>query len=171
MLFRSQSIADRLRLESDLSRALRENQISLVYQPLFDLQPFRLSGFEALARWTHPEMGPISPATFITLAEETGLMASLTPWVIETAAAQLASWRRMAPHLEHLGMHVNVSGKDLALPGFPGQVTNALRQSGLPASKMTLEITETSLMQRMDTAVDVMHGLDRKSTRLNSSHT
>ena len=152
-------IADRMRLEADLSQAIQESKLSLVFQPLFQLQPYRLTGFEALCRWVHPERGPIPPSHFIQLAEESGLVASLTPWVIRTAVQQLASWRRMAPHLAHLTVNVNVSGRDLALQNFAQVVKDALAEAGLPAPNLTLEITETSLMHRMDTALDVMQGL------------
>ncbi|MFM7704717.1 MAG: putative bifunctional diguanylate cyclase/phosphodiesterase, partial [Rubrivivax sp.] len=152
-------IADRMRLEADLAQAIQESRLSLVFQPLFQLKPYRLTGFEALSRWVHPERGPIPPSQFIQLAEESGLVASLTPWVIQTAVQQLASWRRMAPHLAHLSVNVNVSGRDLALQNFAPCVKNALAEAGLPPQNLTLEITETSLMHRMDTALDVMQGL------------
>ena len=152
-------IADRMRLEADLAQAIQESQLSLVFQPLFQLEPYKLTGFEALCRWVHPERGPIPPSHFIQLAEESGLVASLTPWVIRTAVQQLASWRRMAPHLAHLTVNVNVSGRDLALQNFAQNVRDALAEAKLPAANLTLEITETSLMHRMDTALDVMQGL------------
>ena len=152
-------IADRMRLEADLAQAIQESKLTLVFQPLFQLRPHRLTGFEALCRWVHPERGPIPPSHFIQLAEESGLVASLTPWVIKTAVQQLASWRRMAPHLSHLSVNVNVSGRDLALQNFAPCVKEALAEAGLPPANLTLEITETSLMHRMDTALDVMQGL------------
>jgi diguanylate cyclase (GGDEF)-like protein/PAS domain S-box-containing protein len=152
-------IADRMRLEADLAQAIQESKLTLVFQPLFQLRPYRLTGFEALCRWVHPERGPIPPSHFIQLAEESGLVASLTPWVIKTAVDQLASWRRMAPHLSHLSVNVNVSGRDLALQNFAPCVKQALAEAGLPPANLTLEITETSLMHRMDTALDVMQGL------------
>jgi len=152
-------IADRMRLEADLALAIQECKLFLVFQPLFQLDPFRLTGFEALSRWTHPERGVIPPSHFIQLAEESGLIASLTPWVIRTAVQQLAAWRRMAPHLGHLSVNVNVSGRDLALQNFAQGVKDALAEAGLPPGNLTLEITETSLMHRMDTALDVMQGL------------
>ena len=152
-------IADRMRLEADLAQAIQESKLTLVFQPLFQLRPHRLTGFEALCRWVHPERGPIPPTHFIQLAEESGLVASLSPWVIKTAVQQLASWRRMAPHLSHLTVNVNVSGRDLALQNFAPCVLEALAEAGLPPANLTLEITETSLMHRMDTALDVMQGL------------
>jgi diguanylate cyclase (GGDEF)-like protein/PAS domain S-box-containing protein len=152
-------IADRMRLEADLAQAIQESKLSLVFQPLFQLRPYRLTGFEALCRWVHPERGPIPPSHFIQLAEESGLVASLTPWVIQSSVQQLASWRRMAPHLAHLTVNVNVSGRDLALQNFAPCVKDALAEAGLPPANLTLEITETSLMHRMDTALDVMQGL------------
>ena len=111
-------IAEKLKLEGDLRRAIGEGQLSLVYQPLYDLAPHRLSGFEALARWVHPERGPIAPDVFIALAEESGHIEALTAWVIDRAVEQLASWRASDGHTGHLDMHVNISGRDLGNAGL-----------------------------------------------------
>ena len=160
-----QHIAGRMRLEADLAQAIQDGSLTLVFQPLYQLRPYRLTGFEALCRWTHPERGPVPPSQFIHLAEESGLVALLTPWVIETAVRQLASWRRMAPHLSNLTVNVNVSGRDLALQNFALNVKSMLAEAGLPAANLTLEITETSLMQRMETALEVMQGLRQFGVR------
>ena len=154
-----QHMADRMRLEADLAQAIHEGGLSLVYQPVFQLEPYRLTGFEALCRWVHPERGPVDPAQFIPLAEESGLIASLTPWVIETAVRQLASWRRIAPHLSGLSININVSGRDLALQNFADKVRASLVGAGVPAPNLTLEITETSLMHRLDTSLEVIRAL------------
>jgi diguanylate cyclase (GGDEF)-like protein/PAS domain S-box-containing protein len=149
-------ITEKMQLESDLRRAVAEGQISLVFQPMFELEPFRLIGFEALARWSHPVRGPISPLVFIALAEENGHIESLTAWVIERAAAQLAQWHAIGPHLTHLGIHVNISGRDLAHPYLVPHVRDVLARYALPTRALTLEITETTLMGRLDVALGAL---------------
>ena len=152
-------IAEKLKLEGDLRRAIGEGQLSLVFQPLFDLEPYSLSGFEALARWVHPERGHISPDVFINLAEESGHIEALTGWVIDQAVGQLAAWR--AAGLTHgaLDMHVNISGRDLGNTGLVPLVRETLLRHDLPASQLTLEITETTLMGKLSVALDALHAL------------
>ena len=93
----TERLGHKLQLEADLRRAIGEGQLSLAYQPLYNLDPYGLYGFEALARWVHPERGPVSPAVFIALAEESGHIEALTDWVIDQAVAQLAQWQRQTP--------------------------------------------------------------------------
>jgi len=152
-------IADKLRLEADLRHAIGDGQLSLVYQPLFDLEPYRLSGFEALARWVHPERGPISPAVFIALAEESGHIEALTAWIIDQAAGQLAQWQASHPQLGRIDMHVNISGRDLANPALVPLVRDVLLRHGLAARDLTLEITETTLMGKLETALNALNAL------------
>jgi len=152
-------VAEKLKLEGDLRRAIGEGQLSVVYQPLFDLEPYRISGFEALARWVHPTRGSISPAVFIALAEESGHIEALTQWVIGQAVGQLADWLQSHPNVGALDMHVNISGRDLANPGLVLVVRDLLRQHGLPAHLLTLEITETTLMGKLETALTTLHAL------------
>ncbi|TDP63954.1 putative bifunctional diguanylate cyclase/phosphodiesterase [Roseateles toxinivorans] len=148
-----EQLGHKLQLEADLRHAIGEGQLSLAYQPLFDLDPYRLNGFEALARWVHPTRGPISPAVFIALAEETGCIQALTAWAIDEAARQLAVWRCEAPESAALVMHVNVSGKDLSHPQLVPHVAEVLRRHGLPAQLLTLEITESALMEQRELAM------------------
>lgn len=145
-------IADKLALEADLRRAIGEGELSLSFQPLFSLEPHCLVGFEALARWVHPTRGPVSPAVFIGLAEESGHIQALTNWVIEKAVAQLAAWHGDAPHMAHLSMNVNISGRDLVEPAFVDRVMATLNQHGVAPGQLTLEITETVLMGQLDPA-------------------
>ena len=152
-------IAEKLALESDLRRAIGDGQLSLVYQPLFDLQPYRLSGFEALARWVHPERGSISPAVFVALAEESGRIEALTHWVIDQAVGQMTQWRADHPQLAHVDMHVNISGRDLTNAAFVPHVQEVLRRHGLAACQLTLEITETTLMGKLSVALDALRAL------------
>jgi EAL domain-containing protein (putative c-di-GMP-specific phosphodiesterase class I) len=158
-------IAEKLKLEGELRRAIGEGQLSVVYQPLFDLDPYRLSGFEALARWEHPERGPISPAVFIALAEESGHIEALTHWVIDQAMGQLAAWREAHPDLGPVDMHVNISGRDLANGNLVPLVHALLLTHGLPAQALTLEITETTLMARLETALETLQALRKLGVR------
>ena len=149
-------IADKLALEADLRHAIGAGQLSVMFQPLYHIDPYRPYGFEALARWVHPERGPVSPAVFITLAEESGHIEALTAWVIDHACSQLAAWQRSAPQMAQLGMHVNVSGRDLAWPGLVDHVEAVLRRHQLAPQHLTLEITETMLMSRLDVALQAL---------------
>ena len=152
-------VAEKLKLEGELRRAIGEGQLTLVYQPLFNLKPYRLTGFEALARWTHPERGAISPAVFIALAEESGHIEALTAWVVEQACAQLAQWQAAHPDAGPLDMHVNISGRDLTSASLVPGVRAALQRHALAAKRLTLEITETTLMGKLATVLDTVHAL------------
>ncbi len=152
-------IAEKLKLEGDLRRAIGDGQLSLVFQPLYNLEPYRLSGFEALARWVHPERGPIGPDVFIALAEESGHIEALTAWVVDQAVGQLAAWRAAGLGDSTLDMHVNISGRDLGHPGLVPMVREVLLRHGLPAQQLTLEITETTLMGKLSVALDALHAL------------
>jgi EAL domain-containing protein (putative c-di-GMP-specific phosphodiesterase class I) len=161
-----EQLAHKLQLEADLRRAIDDGSLSLVFQPLYELEPQRLHGFEALARWVHPTRGTISPAVFISLAEEAGCIDSLTRWAIDEAVRQLSEWRRQAPHLQDLVMHVNVSGKDLSRQQLVPHVRDVLQRYKLPANLLTLEITETTLMQQRELALRSLAELRELGVRL-----
>ncbi len=150
-----EKVAEKLALEADLRHAIGEGQLSVHFQPIYRLDPYQLHGFEALARWVHPVRGPVSPALFIGLAEESGHIEAVTDWVIDHALGQLAQWRQL-PGSEELGIHVNISGRDLARANLAVQVQQALDRHAVPARALTLEITETTLMDRLDVALQTM---------------
>jgi diguanylate cyclase (GGDEF)-like protein/PAS domain S-box-containing protein len=156
-----EKVAQKLALEADLRRAIGEGQLSLHFQPLFDLNPHRLVGFEALARWVHPQRGPVSPAVFIALAEESGHIQALTDWVIENAVMQLAAWQRSLPVGTALSMHANISSRDLARDSLVDHVRQVLARHAVREASLTLEITETTLMGRLDDALRTMGALKR----------
>ncbi len=158
-------VAEKLALESDLRRAIGEGALSVMYQPLYWLEPLQLYGFEALARWVHPERGPISPAVFIALAEESGHIEALTDWVLDQALAQLSVWQRQLPDAAALGMHVNISGRDLARDDLALVVQQLLGRHGVAPGSLTLEITETTLMGRLETALQTMGQLREAGVR------
>jgi EAL domain-containing protein (putative c-di-GMP-specific phosphodiesterase class I) len=117
----------------------------VAYQPIVELESGRLRGFEALARWTHPRLGPVSPERFIPIAEMTGDIAAIGEWMIERATAQLARWR--ADGHEALRVTVNVSPVQLAQANFAELVAKALEAVGLTGDALGLEITEGALLE------------------------
>jgi EAL domain-containing protein (putative c-di-GMP-specific phosphodiesterase class I) len=161
-----EQLGDKLQLEADLRRAISEGQLSLAFQPLFDLDPYRLNGFEALARWVHPVRGVISPGVFIPLAEETGNIEALTAWAIEAAVRQLALWRAATRNAADLVMHVNVSGKDLSQQHLVPHVRDVLRRHRLPPRLLTLEITESMLMEQREQALSSLAELRNLGVKL-----
>ena len=152
-------VSQRLRLEGDLRRALATGQLSVAYQPLFDLTTERITGFEALARWDHPELGLVSPLTFIGVAEDAGLMVPLTDFMLRSACRQLHEWQQRHACHARLNMHVNVSGNDIAHPAFVARVTAALVDAGLQSQHLTLELTENILMTRLEAALPMLKEL------------
>lgn len=133
-------------LEMDLRAAMANRQLTLAYQPLFALATGEILGVEALIRWHHPVRGDVPPAEFIPLAEKRGLIVRIGAWVLDEALRQLAEWHRIAG-LEELTMAVNLSGRQLAEPAIVGEVRDALRRHGVNAGRVTLEVTETALIE------------------------
>ena len=138
------SALHRFTIEEQLRGALERNEFSLQYQPQFDVRTGTISGIEALLRWTNAELGPVSPGEFIPVAEETGLILAIGNWVLRTACRQAQAWR--AEGLPVNRMAVNVSGRQFALAEFPQEVAEVLRDTGLDASVLELEITESVVM-------------------------
>ena len=149
-------VAARLRLEGELRRAIDEGQLTIAYQPMFELDSGRLKGFEALARWNHPSDGAISPDAFIPIAEETGLIVRLSDFMLHCACRQLREWQRLDPSLADLHMHVNVSANDLSHRAFVARVTRAIIESGLQSRHLTLELTENILAERIESALPLL---------------
>ncbi|WP_427023786.1 putative bifunctional diguanylate cyclase/phosphodiesterase [Aureimonas ureilytica] len=131
---------ERTKREMDLKTAIDEKQFFLAYQPVVDIRDRKPIGFEALIRWKHPEEGLVSPAEFVPLAEETGLIVPLGKWVLEEACREAASWP------EDLHVAVNVSALQFRSPALLSHVTQALERSGLPAGRLELELTETAIV-------------------------
>ncbi|WP_433293566.1 putative bifunctional diguanylate cyclase/phosphodiesterase [Actinoplanes sp. CA-030573] len=140
----------RLTLNADLQRALAGDEFRLQYQPLIRLADGAMAGVEALVRWDKPDGVRALPADFLPMAEETGLVIDLGRWVLHRAGEQAARWRRTMPGLV---VSVNVSGRQLADPGFAPDVRGMLADCGLPPSAVTLELTESVLMNDPATAI------------------
>jgi diguanylate cyclase (GGDEF)-like protein len=144
-------LVDRVALERDLRRALDGDELYVVYQPIVALGDPRPRA-EALVRWRHPERGVISPADFIAVAEESGLIHELGERVLHIACAQTAAWRRAPGPMADMRISVNVSARQLADGGFPSRVAGALAASGLDASELVLEITESAVLADVNDA-------------------
>jgi diguanylate cyclase (GGDEF)-like protein len=155
---------ERQTLEASLRRALERGEFSLHYQPQIELAGGAPVGFEALLRWEHADLGTVSPAQFIPLAEETGLIVAIDDWVLRTAVAQLAAW--LAAGHPRLTIAVNLSGRSFALPDLPQRVTRILQERGVPAELLELEITESVVMHSSETNVSALESLKRQGLRL-----
>nr|WP_245858590.1 GGDEF and EAL domain-containing protein [Sphingomonas guangdongensis] len=140
-------------LEMALRGALEKNQLHLAYQPVVNAGTGTLTGFEALLRWTHPELGSISPGKFIPLAEEARLIAPIGEWVLRTACEEAASWNNQ------VRIAVNVSAEQLHNPGYVAIVANALASSGLRADRLELEVTESVFMREGTGATQTLEKL------------
>jgi diguanylate cyclase (GGDEF)-like protein len=140
-------------LEAELHCALQDGQLALAFQPIWDIRSQRIVGTEALLRWHHPTRGAISPADFIPLAERTGLIIALGRWVLECACREALTWA------SPVRVSVNVSPSQLCGPGLVEEVRALLTESGLPASRLRLEITESQLLDGTDNVVATMAAL------------
>ncbi|HEY2141893.1 MAG TPA: EAL domain-containing protein [Solirubrobacteraceae bacterium] len=138
------AVQNRMELEMDLRVALERDEFFLVYQPTFDLRDMSPTGMEALIRWNSPSRGVVQPDDFIPLLEETGLITGIGKWVLAEACRQGAKWREAG---YPIGMAVNVSARQLDTDEFVSDVERALAHSGLEPNKLTIEITETTLMR------------------------
>jgi len=160
-----QAIVERMALQAELAQVIERHQLGLHYQPVVALDDGGLTGVEALARWTHPERGPVPPGSFIPLAEQSGLIVPLGRWVLETACRQMRRWER-----DGLGggldLAVNVSVRQLREPGFAAWVTEVLEETGLEPDRLVLEITESLLMENIDAVLGVLEELRRRGVRL-----
>ena len=140
-------VRDDVELENDLRRAIQQNEMSVVYQPMVDLNTGALSGMEALVRWKHPQRGMVSPVEFIPVAEASGLIMKVGAFVLQTACAEFAWLQRALGAAAPPSVSVNLSRAQLREPDLVGQVLDALRANGMAASQLQLEITESLAAQ------------------------
>ncbi|MCZ2839903.1 putative bifunctional diguanylate cyclase/phosphodiesterase [Modestobacter sp. VKM Ac-2985] len=144
-------------LARDLATALAAGDVQVHYQPIVSLPDGATVGVEALARWTHPEHGPVPPTDFVAVAEQTGLVNTLGNHVLRTACSQLAGVRTAAG--DHVTLGVNVSGRELNDPDYPQRVYAVLAETGFPAAHLVLEVTENVIEGESPTAVAALHEL------------
>ncbi|MBZ5587376.1 MAG: EAL domain-containing protein [Acidobacteriia bacterium] len=148
------SVVALLRLETELRQAVERKQFVMHYQPIVSLEDKRIVGFEGLVRWRHPERGLVSPARFIAVAEETGLIVPLGWWVLEQACRDAREWQRVVPMNPPLYVSVNVSGKVVMQSDMYERVVTILEETGLSPANLRLEITENVIMDHGDLALE-----------------
>ena len=151
-------VVNRLRIEDALRHALENDELQMAYQPFFSLADRRVLGFEALMRWDSPAVGQMSPSEFIPIAEQSGLMQAIGAWALDQACATISELRSEYPEL-NLEVAVNLSARQLLDPGLPRIVRRALREHGLPASALALEITESDLIEDAAAVVENLGSL------------
>lgn len=156
--------ARHLLLEGALRRALERGQLALQYQPQSSLQDGRVVGVEALLRWQHPELGMVSPAEFIPIAEKSGLILPIGEWVLRTAVQQLARWQ--ASGLQQITMAVNVSAVQFRHPNLPGLVSRILAEEGVLPDCLELELTEGVASNDPERAIAIMADLRARGVRM-----
>jgi diguanylate cyclase (GGDEF)-like protein/PAS domain S-box-containing protein len=147
---------DRLTLESELRRALEREEITILYQPIVRLEDRAVAGFEALARWDHPKMGRQSPADFIAIAEEIGLIVDLGMFVLDRTARQLASWQKSMRQREPVFASVNVSSRQLLRQDLIHDLRTVIARSGIARGTLKLELTESLVMENPEHAAQML---------------
>jgi diguanylate cyclase (GGDEF)-like protein/PAS domain S-box-containing protein len=155
---------ERLHLENGLRKAMAQNELVVYYQPLVDLRSGRIEGVEALVRWQHPELGLVAPSEFIPIAEATGLIVPIGPWVLRTACAQVHAWHE-AGH-PNLCVSVNLSARQFQHPSLPEEIRAVLKETGLDARCLDLEITETSAMQNAELTTSILNEIKALGVRI-----
>jgi len=153
----------RLALAADLSEALERDEVDVYVQPKVSLDDGLVVGAEALVRWTHPRLGPLSPDQFIPAAEHTGVIRQLTSYVVRNALAQCRSWRDAGLDLD---ISVNLSGRNLFDTHLVDDIGEAIEEAGVPASALTLELTESTVMGESHRSMSVLFGLQQLGVRL-----
>lgn len=153
----------RIECETRLRSAVRNQEFQVYYQPQVHIQTGRIVGAEALIRWNDPERGVISPAVFIPIAEETGLIGEIGEWVLNETCRQGKIWVDQG---HRLTLAVNLSAHQVRHQNIPNMVENALKKTGYPADRLELELTESALMQREEEAVSMLHTLRAHGIRL-----
>jgi diguanylate cyclase (GGDEF)-like protein len=154
----------RIALEHGLRRSLSHHEMAVHYQPIFDFRTGRITGMEALLRWTDPELGPIGPATFIPLAEAIGVMIPIGTWALRVACTQAKQWHDSG--FNTLSLAVNLSVCQLQQPDLVNLVRDILAETGLPARLLELEITESTAMQSPEASIRTLYELKRLGIRI-----
>ena len=154
------------RLQAELSRAIENEELFLLYQPLFSLEDRSLVGVEALVRWRHPQRGIVLPDDFIPFAEQHGLIGKIDSFVLNEACRQLAEWVAREGWPSEFTMAVNVSGAELSDPEFAGYVADVIRRHGVPAAQLCLELTETAFVGEWGDLQETLSALSKLGVRV-----
>ena len=153
-----------LHMKGELHRAVERNELFIEYQPVISMNTGRIASFEALLRWHHPQFGLVSPESFISIAENAGLIENIGNWVLENACRQLKAWHDLGH--ENLTMAVNFSAVQFRNPGFVKKVTSIVEHAGLMPTSLTLEITESALIQNLDITELTLNELSNAGMRI-----
>lgn len=148
-----------LQMQTDLRQAIERQELFVEYQPIVELDSFQILGFEALARWRHAEHGLISPAQFIPVAEETGLIIPIGEWVLRKACAQIREWQKLFPRETPLTISVNISGAQFAQPNLIENIERILEETNLDPHSLRLEITESVVVENVEAASEMLKRL------------
>ena len=157
---------EQLQLETDLRHAIERDEFRLHYEPIVDLRAGRIAGYEALVRWQHPVQGLLSPAVFLPVAEETGLITLIDDWVLRQACLDAKRWQGSLPGAWDLSVSVNVSAPGFSQPNFVSRVSRALRHSALRPSDLRLEITESAAMKDAERTTTILTELRALGVRI-----
>jgi EAL domain-containing protein (putative c-di-GMP-specific phosphodiesterase class I) len=158
-------LVSRLKLETELRRAIDNNEFELYYQPIVVLNTMKIIGFEALVRWKHPEKGIIGPLEFISVAEDTSLIISLGEWIINEACRQLSLWQEQFQMFPPLSVSVNISSKQFN-PELVDTVSKILNMTGVIKGSIIFEITESMIMENAKSATVLMNELKKLGIKL-----
>jgi diguanylate cyclase (GGDEF)-like protein/PAS domain S-box-containing protein len=161
-----EAVVSQLALRADLRAAVAAEELTLAYQPVFDLGTGEIAGYEALLRWEHAERGTVSPATFIPVAEQSGLMIGLGRWVLGHACADAVSFEQIEPHARARTLSVNISAQQLERAEIVDEVRDALQSTRLPAQSLILEITESLMIDDTDLAIERLSALRSLGVRI-----
>jgi diguanylate cyclase (GGDEF)-like protein len=156
-----EQVKDRLRLEMELRRAIKEREFRLLYQPIISLATGRVIAFEALIRWQHPERGLLCPAEFLPLAEKTPLILSITDWVLQEVCTQLASWRPLFQGDYPVHVSMNLSSQYLTKSDLVDKIMGYLRDGQIEPSHLALELTESQIVANAACVSDTLQQLDQ----------
>ncbi len=152
-------ITENLALETELRQALGRDEFTLHFQPIVSLEDNRLTGFEALLRWKHPQRGLIPPSDFLPVARESGLIIPIDRWVLRTACQQIKEWQEKYPLDPPLAISVNITGKQVAQPDFIDFIQQVLEDAGLSPESLKLEVSEDDLMENTKSTIQVFNRL------------
>jgi predicted signal transduction protein with EAL and GGDEF domain len=159
-------VVEHMQIENDLRRALQREELELHYQPVVRLKDGALVAMEALLRWDHPKLGPIGPATFVPVAEESRLIVPLGRWVIEESCRQIAVWQGLKPDAAPIGVGVNLSPRQLADPDLISYIDAAITTTNIEPSSLWLELTESMLLDDTASVEDTLEDLCDIGVRL-----
>ena len=155
-----------LQIETDLRHAIERNEFCAFYQPIIALDSMKLSGFEVLIRWNHPQRGLVPPAEFIPISEENGIIVPITLWILREACRQMVEWHQLKPDNKFLTISVNLSGKHFAHNNLVEEVRKVIVETGIPPSCLKLEITESAVMENAERTISMLKQLKELGLQL-----